>query len=112
MSEVNIIFVEANGAEKPVKAEVGMSILQLAHYNDIDMEGTCEGNMACSTCHIIMEQKFYDALPQASEEEEEMLDFTIGLTSTSRLGCQVTIDETMDGMRLHLPKSSQNMMGF
>ncbi|UTW53860.1 ferredoxin family 2Fe-2S iron-sulfur cluster binding protein [Kordiimonas sp. SCSIO 12610] len=112
MAEIEIIFVSANGEETPVKAEVGMSVLQLAHYNDIDMEGTCEGNMACSTCHVIMEQKHYDAIPSASEEEEEMLDFTVGLTGTSRLGCQVNIDDTMDGMKLFLPKTNQNMMGF
>ncbi len=112
MAEIDVIFVEANGTEKTVKAKVGMSVLQLAHYNDIDMEGTCEGNMACSTCHIIVQQKFYDALPEASEEEEEMLDFTVGLTGTSRLGCQIELTKAMDGMRLYLPKSSQNMMGF
>jgi len=86
-----------------VEAEVGKSILEVAHANDIELEGACDGSLACSTCHVILEQEQYDALPPPEEEEEDMLDLAFGLTDTSRLGCQIKIDDSMKGMVLKVP---------
>lgn len=86
-----------------MEAEVGKSILEVAHANDIELEGACDGSLACSTCHVILEQEQYDALPPPEEEEEDMLDLAFGLTDTSRLGCQITIDDSMKGMVLKVP---------
>ena len=74
-----------------VEAQVGKSILEVAQENEIDLEGACDGSMACSTCHVVFEQKHFDVLPKPEEEEEDMLDLAFGLTDTSRLGCQIKV---------------------
>lgn len=89
-------------------AKVGENLLQVAHRNAIDLEGACEGVAACSTCHVIFDSEIFDRLPCASEDEEDMLDMAPGLTETSRLGCQVTIEEFMDGMTIEMPKATRN----
>lgn len=107
---VKITFVLKNGQEKEVDAPIGLSVLEVAHRNDIDLEGACEGSLACSTCHIIVEQEFFDKIPSASENEEDMLDLAFGLTTTSRLGCQINVTEDLEGLRVRLPQATRNMM--
>ena len=65
--------------------------------------------MACSTCHVIVEKKWYCKLEEASEDEEDMLDLAFGLTRTSRLGCQIEITEELDGLVVLLPKELRNI---
>ena len=76
----------------------------------LDLEGACEGSLACSTCHIIVDPEWYDALVAASEDEEDMLDLAFGLTRSSRLGCQIIITEELDGLTVSLPPGTRNMM--
>ena len=104
-----IIFIDGNGEEKTVEAQNGLSLLEVAHNNEIDLEGACEGSLACSTCHVIVEKKFFENLPEPSEEEEDMLDLAWGLTHTSRLGCQIIIDDKLDGMTVKIPSGTRNM---
>ena len=104
-----IIFIEPDGNEKTIEAENGLSILEVAHNNGIDLEGACEGSLACSTCHIIVEKSFFDNLPDPSDEEEDMLDLAFGLTHTSRLGCQIIVDEKLEGMKVKIPSGTRNM---
>ena len=104
-----IVFVDTDGVEKEVEAELGLSILEIAHKNNIDLEGACEGSLACSTCHIILEKNIFEKLPEPSEEEEDMLDLAWGLTHTSRLGCQIIIDDSLEGMRVKVPSGTRNM---
>ncbi|GHF27537.1 2Fe-2S ferredoxin [Kordiimonas sediminis] len=112
MTHVTVTFIKHDSDELVTTTAPGVSLLQLAQEEGLDIEGACEGNMACSTCHMIIDREHFAQLPEASEEEEEMLDLAPGLTSTSRLGCQVIVSEDMDGMRVKLPKESRNMMGF
>ena len=82
-------FVSPDGkTRKEVDAPLGLSVLEIAHRNDIDLEGACEGSLACSTCHVVVDRDWYDRLDEPKEEEEDMLDLAFGLTHTSRLGCQ------------------------
>jgi 2Fe-2S ferredoxin len=104
-----ITFVLKDNSEKTVDAPVGISLLEVAHKNDIDLEGACEGSLACSTCHVIVDEEFFDQLPEAKEEEEDMLDLAFGLTHTSRLGCQITITEDLDGLKVKLPHATRNV---
>ncbi|MBC10743.1 MAG: 2Fe-2S ferredoxin [Rickettsiales bacterium] len=104
-----ITFIDGSGEEKTVDAQNGLSLLEVAHNNEIDLEGACEGSLACSTCHVIVEKKFFEELPEPSEEEEDMLDLAWGLTHTSRLGCQIIIDDTLDGMVVKIPSGTRNM---
>ncbi|WP_119678117.1 ferredoxin family 2Fe-2S iron-sulfur cluster binding protein [Indioceanicola profundi] len=98
-----MVFVETDGTRREVDAPLGLSILEVARRHDIDLEGACEGSLACSTCHVIVDPQWYDVLPDASEDEEDMLDLAFGLTKTSRLGCQIRITEEMDGLTVRLP---------
>ena len=102
-------FIAADGTRHEVNAVIGNTILETARANDIEIEGACEGEMACSTCHVIVEQKWYCKLEEASEDEEDMLDLAFGLTRTSRLGCQIEITEELDGLVVLLPKEPRNI---
>ena len=105
-----MIFLYPDGTERNVEAPIGDSVLEIAHANDIDIEGACEGCMACSTCHVIVDKDWYRKLPKPSEDEEDILDLAFGLTRTSRLGCQMIITEGFDGLRVSLPGETRNMM--
>lgn len=104
-----ITFILPNGDEKLVDAPLGISLLEVAHKNDIPLEGACEGSLACSTCHVIVDEAYYDGLPEASEDEEDMLDLAFGLTHTSRLGCQIMITDALDGLKVKVPSATRNM---
>ncbi|MCA3260980.1 MAG: ferredoxin family 2Fe-2S iron-sulfur cluster binding protein [Telmatospirillum sp.] len=103
-------FILNDGTRKEVDAPVGLSVLEIAHRNDVPLEGACEGSLACSTCHIVVDKDDYERLPEASEDEEDMLDLAFGLTHTSRLGCQITITDELDGLTVSLPTATRNMM--
>ena len=111
---VNITFVNPDDSRTPTIARVGETLLQTAHRTGIEMEGACEGVCACSTCHVILESKLYDQLLDdledgaLGEDEEDMLDMAFGLSETSRLGCQVTVNEGMEGSVFTLPKATRN----
>lgn len=103
-------FINPDGTRKEVDAPVGLSVLEIAHRNGIDLEGACEGSLACSTCHVIVDAEDYDRLKEATEDEEDMLDLAFGLTHTSRLGCQILMSEALDGLVVRLPAATRNMM--
>jgi 2Fe-2S ferredoxin len=105
-----ISFVANDGTVLEVDAPNGLSVLEIAHKNDIDLEGACEGSLACSTCHIVVDDDWFDKLGEASEEEEDMLDLAFGLTHTSRLGCQIKMTDELDGLRVTLPAATRNML--
>ncbi|OQR95718.1 ferredoxin, partial [Thraustotheca clavata] len=105
---VPINFRLKDGTIKQVAASIGTSILDVAHAHDIDLEGACESSLACSTCHVIFEEDVFDELPEASEEEEDMLDMAFGLTSTSRLGCQIMVTEELANATVALPAATRN----
>lgn len=106
-----MVFLGADGKERlEVDAPVGLSVLEIARRHDIDIEGACEGSLACSTCHVIVEPEHFGKLPAPEEEEEDMLDLAFGLTRTSRLGCQLIMTEALDGLTVRLPASTRNML--
>ncbi len=94
---------------KTVDVPVGTSVLEAAHENGIELEGACEGSLACSTCHVIIDKAWYDKLDEISEEEEDRLDQAFGLTLTSRLGCQVIMTDDLDGLVVTIPEYSLNI---
>ena len=105
-----VTFVNPDGSRQVVDAPIGASILELAHKFNIDIEGACEGSLACSTCHVIVAPEWYGKLKPPSEDEQDMLDLAFGLTKTSRLGCQIIITEALDGLVVSLPREVRNMM--
>lgn len=104
-----MIFIERDGTPREVDAPLGLSVLEIAHRHKIDIEGACEGSLACSTCHVIVDPDWYDLLKEATEDEEDMLDLAFGLTQTSRLGCQIIMTEELDGLTVRLPSATRNM---
>ena len=107
----NVVFIYPDGTEKNIDAPEGISLLEVAHKNDISLEGACEGSLACSTCHVIIEDEgVFDSLPEPTEEEEDMLDLAFGLTHTSRLGCQIIVNDSINNIRVKLPEATRNMM--
>jgi len=105
---VKITFI-ADGKKKTVNARKGATLLDVTRENDILLEGACEGSCACSTCHVIIDPKFYSKLEEPSEDEEDLLELAFGLTDTSRLGCQVHVTEAMEGMTVTVPSATRNM---
>ncbi|KAF0105143.1 MAG: ferredoxin [Rhodospirillaceae bacterium] len=103
-------FVLRDGTRKEVDAPLGLSVLEIAHRNDVDIEGACEGSLACSTCHVVVENIWFEKLAPASDDEEDMLDLAFGLTHTSRLGCQIRMTDALDGLVVKLPAATRNMM--
>ncbi|KAL1546278.1 Adrenodoxin-like protein 2, mitochondrial [Salvia divinorum] len=107
--KINVIFCDKDGEETHIKVPVGMSMLEAAHENDIELEGACEGSLACSTCHVIvMDVDQYNKLSEPTDEENDMLDLAFGLSETSRLGCQIIAKPELDGIRLAIPAATRN----
>ena len=104
-----ITFRISDGTSKTVKAASGSTVMRVAQENGIDIEGACEGSIACSTCHVIVDDKWISMLEPASEEEEDLLDLAVGITSASRLGCQIVIDDNLNGLEVKLPEQTLNM---
>ena len=99
-----ITFIDRSGAEKTVEAPNGLSVMEVAIDNDVDIEAACEGSLACATCHMVLDPDWYEKLDPPSEDEEDMLDLAFGLTKTSRLTCQIRVSEALDGLRVSLPE--------
>ena len=105
-----VTFIKTDGTRVEIDAPTGLSVLEIAHRNNIDLEGACEGSLACSTCHVIVDKEWFYKLAPASEDEEDMLDLAFGLTHTSRLGCQIRMSNELDGLVVKLPAATRNMM--
>jgi len=106
---VHVTFTTAAGKRVTVHGEPGDRLLELGQKAGLPLEGTCEGQMACSTCHVIVDKDWFERLPGAEEDEEDMLDLAAGVQRTSRLSCQITLDDRLDGMELRLPEHVHDM---
>jgi ferredoxin len=106
---IRVRFVSVDGSVRDVAGTAGDSLLRVGQADGQPLEGTCEGQMACSTCHVIVEPADFDRLPRASGEEEDMLDFAVGATRTSRLACQIALTPALDGLTVRIPPEARNM---
>ena len=104
-------FVQRDGSRREVEAPLGLSVLEIAHKHDVDVEGACEGSLACSTCHVIVDPGWFARLARPTEDEEDMLDLAFGLQKTSRLGCQIVMTSALDGLVVALPAGTRNAGG-
>lgn len=100
---VKVCFVTDKGERVEAEAAPGTSLLELGQSAGMPLEGTCEGQMACSTCHVIVAEEWFAKLAAASAEEEDMLDLAAGVAPTSRLSCQIDLTEALDGIVVHIP---------
>ena len=109
---IKIIFNTQDGGKIEAEAKVGDRLLEVAQGVGMPLEGTCEGQMACSTCHLIIGRDWFAKLPAASEDEEDMLDLAADLQATSRLSCQILLTEDLGGLEVTIPRESRDMQGF
>ncbi len=95
-----------------MEAREGDILLDVAQNAGMPLEGTCEGQMACSTCHVVIAAEDFAKIPRASEEEEDMLDMAAAVTRTSRLSCQIRLTAALDGLVVRIPRESRNLQGL
>ena len=106
---IQVNFITASGDKVTAEAEEGFSLLEVGQAAGMPLEGTCEGQMACSTCHVIVDPEWFARLPEAGEEEEDMLDLAAGVRRTSRLSCQIVLTEALDGLEVGIPGEGRDM---
>ncbi|KAG0023582.1 hypothetical protein BGZ81_008068 [Podila clonocystis] len=106
---IKVNFITREGETVTVEANEGESLLDVARANDLDVEGACEASLACSTCHLILDDESFSKLEEPSDEENDMLDLAFGLSDTSRLGCQVLMTKELAGLTAKIPSATRNM---
>jgi ferredoxin len=106
---VRVRFIGRDGGVTEADGAAGTPLLDVAQAAAMPLEGTCEGQMACSTCHVVVAPEWFDKLPPAVEEEEDMLDLAAGVARTSRLSCQIVLEERLDGLEVRIPAESRDM---
>lgn len=109
---IKVTFINRDGSKVEAEAKSGDSLLTVAQGAGMPLEGTCEGQMACSTCHVIVAREWFGKLSEAAEEEEDMLDLAADVQATSRLSCQILLDETLDGLTVSIPSDSVDAQSF
>ncbi|KAI1734682.1 adrenodoxin-like protein, mitochondrial precursor [Xylaria scruposa] len=108
--ELYVTFIDKEEREHKIAVSEGDNLLDIAQANDLEMEGACGGSCACSTCHVIvLDEDYYDKMPEPEDDENDMLDLAFGLTETSRLGCQVVMTKELDGLKVKLPSMTRNL---
>ncbi|XP_078478863.1 ferredoxin-2, mitochondrial [Lampetra fluviatilis] len=105
---VHVEFVSRSGEVTRVAGKVGDNVMYLAQRHGISIEGACEASLACCTCHVYVDDKFYDMLPSPTETEEDLLDMAPGLRETSRLSCQILLRRDLESIKLTLPRATRN----
>jgi ferredoxin-2, mitochondrial len=106
-------FTHADGKNRSSgEGTPDQSLLSLGQAIGMPLEGTCEGQMACSTCHVIVDAADFAKLPRASAAEEDMLDLAAGACRTSRLSCQIMMRDCPEGITVRIPPESRDMQGL
>ena len=106
---IRVTFITTDGQRVEAEARPGDTLLEVGQAAGMPLEGTCEGQMACSTCHVVIAKDWFARLPRASEDEEDLLDLAAGVRPTSRLSCQITLAEALDGIEVAIPGESRDM---
>lgn len=101
MPKIN--FIMPDGSERNISVDEGITVMEAGRDANLGIEGTCGGSLSCATCHVIVDEQWFAKAGAPSEDEEDMLDLAFGLTETSRLGCQLTMSDELDGIRLIIP---------
>lgn len=106
---VRVTFVTPENERVVADGAEGQRLLELGQNAGMPLEGTCEGQMACSTCHVIVAPEWFDRLPAAVDDEEDMLDLAAGVSRTSRLSCQILLTADLDGLEVRIPAEARDM---
>ncbi len=103
MAVIRVRFVGIDGEIADAEGVDGARLLDVAQSAGQPLEGTCDGDLACATCHVVVAAEDVARLPAASEEEEDLLDLVPAATRTSRLACQIRLTATLDGLTVRVP---------
>eukprot|EP01064_Diplonema_japonicum_P025850 TRINITY_DN37284_c0_g1_i1.p1 TRINITY_DN37284_c0_g1~~TRINITY_DN37284_c0_g1_i1.p1 ORF type:complete len:140 (+),score=27.18 TRINITY_DN37284_c0_g1_i1:56-475(+) len=106
---LKVVWVSSDGQKTETMCKEGDNLLDVAHNNGLNIEGACDGVCACSTCHLIVDKDWFEKLPEAEDEEEDMLDQAFELKPTSRLGCQVIMTPELNGLTVNIPRYTRNL---
>ena len=109
---VNVTFIAADGASVAAEGAEGTSLLEAGQAAGMPLEGTCEGQMACSTCHVIVDPEWFGKLKAASDDEEDMLDLAAAVERTSRLSCEIVLSPALEGLVVRIPPESRDAQGY
>ncbi|RIV87593.1 2Fe-2S iron-sulfur cluster-binding protein [Aurantiacibacter zhengii] len=109
---MKVTFITRKGERVEATASPGDRLLEVGQAAGMPLEGTCEGQMACSTCHVIVAREWFGKLPEAAEDEEDMLDLAADVHATSRLSCQIMLSDDLDGLEVRIPSDSNDAQGF
>ena len=102
---IEVHFITHSGDHYTVAAQSGETLMQVAVRNDVPgIEAECGGACACATCHVYVDESWAAKLPQARPMEEDMLDFAYDIRANSRLSCQIRLDESLNGLTVHVPE--------
>lgn len=107
-NKIAVTFILKNGDKVVTEANEGENLLYLAHRYNIELEGACEASLACTTCHVYVDENFFPNLTPSSEKEDDLLDNAPFLKENSRLGCQIIVTKEMNGITVTLPKVTRN----
>ncbi|MEK9851162.1 MAG: 2Fe-2S iron-sulfur cluster-binding protein [Candidatus Puniceispirillum sp.] len=100
----NIVFIKPDGSEHNVAVDSGVTVMEAGRDAGLGIEGTCGGCLSCATCHVIVDPDWFAKTGSPDEDEMDMLDLAIGLSATSRLGCQIEMSDALDGLKVTIPK--------
>lgn len=109
---VKVTFITARGDKVDAEGAEGISLLEVGQAAGLPLEGTCEGQMACSTCHVIVDLAWYDRLKRASDDEEDMLDLAAAVERTSRLSCQIVLSQDLEGLTVRIPRETRDAQDY
>ena len=109
---VKVTFITEKGDKVEAEGAEGISLLEVGQAAGLPLEGTCEGQMACSTCHVIVDPEWFDRLKTASDDEEDMLDLAAAVERTSRLSCQILLSEGLEGLTVRIPRETRDAQAY
>ena len=109
---IKVTFITTDGAKVEAEGAEGASLLETGQAAGMPLEGTCEGQMACSTCHVVVAPEWFDRLKPASDDEEDMLDLAAAVERTSRLSCQILLTKELEGLTVRIPRESRDVQGY
>ena len=100
-----VTYIDYQDNSKTIEVENGLTVMEGAIQNDISgIDADCGGSMACATCHVYVEEKWFDKIPKAEEAEVDMIDMAIDPKKNSRLSCQIIISDELDGLTVTTPE--------
>ena len=99
-----VTFITQDGKEHELDAEEGVTLMEIGRDANLGIEGTCGGSLSCATCHVVVDPEWYEKTGEHDSDEEDMLDLAFGLEPTSRLGCQIRLDDSLNGLKVTIPE--------